>query len=299
LGTNRIALRANTLWSNDTILSRPVVFIEGSVITGVMGTTSSENHHQDVVPKSHASRYCGTEGEQGLTAQQLKADAWRLVELGELTLLPGLIDGHVHTVMPGTGMELMPAMETATSQLLLRAAMNIRRALTKGVTTVVDMGGPADVVFPLAEAVSSGEFIGARVLAAGPPVTITGGHCWPWGGEADSAADVVLAVRKHVKAGAKLIKIMGTGGGTPGTNAYLPQYSEDILKEIVNEARRSARMTAIHTGATAATRKAVLAGVDLVVHGHFHNPDGTLSFNEDVAAMMAEHRTAINPTLGT
>jgi len=134
-------------------------------------------------------------GEQGPSAEQLKADGWKTLELKELLLLPGLIDGHVHTVMPGTGMGLMETMDTPKRQLTLRAAMNTRRALTAGVTTVVDMGGPADVVFPLAQAVSSREFIGARVLPAGPPITITRGHCWPWGGEADSPAEAVLRIR--------------------------------------------------------------------------------------------------------
>jgi len=90
---------------------------------------------------------------------------------------------------------------------------------------------------------------------------------------------------------------MGTGGGTPGTKFYLPQFSEGILRSIVNEAERTGRITAIHSGATEATRRAVIAGVDLVVHGHFYEPNGTLVFDEEVATMLVESGTAVNPTL--
>lgn len=284
-----LVLRAATLWSDGRLLEGAAVAVEDGKVTGVFGRDSEGDLASEVVSGSRA----GKVGLEGMT----EADGWAVVDLGPRSLLPGLIDCHVHTVFPGDGSVLHDALGVADSELLLRAAENGRRALRAGVTTVVDVGAPPQVIFPLVRAVEEGVLHSARIIPAGPPVTITGGHCWPMGGEADSKEDVVTLVRRTMRDGAALIKVMGTGGGTPGTNSFLPVYPQETLEAIVAEARRLGRRTLIHSGATLATRSAVRAGFDVIFHGHFHRGDGSLVYDRGVVAEMIEAGTHLNPTL--
>src|SRR5262245_48572203 len=144
-------------------------------------------------------------------ADELPPDA-EVIDPSGSTVLPGLIDCHVHLIFSASNYALGDVLVDDDQQLLLRGVAAARRALRVGVTTVRDLGGRGGVTFRLRDAIDEGLIAGPRVLAAGSPITITGGHCHFLGLEADGEDGVRVAARSQLKAGANCLKIMSTGG---------------------------------------------------------------------------------------
>lgn len=213
------------------------------------------------------------------------------------TLLPGLIDVHTHLIMPGDGTGIAEHARTPDEVMLLVAARNAALALRSGVTTLVDLGGKGVLTFRLREAIAGGIAPGPRLVLCGRALTITGGHGWPWLGEADGVDGVRRAVRQLCKEGADLIKVMTTGGGTPGTDGRRPSYSLEELRAIVEEAHAQGRRVVGHCTATAGIERALDAGFDAIAHCQFLLPDGTDRFDERLANRIAEQGVFVNPTL--
>jgi imidazolonepropionase-like amidohydrolase len=183
-------------------------------------------------------------------------------------------------------------------QLLLRGVANARQALGTGVTTVRDLGGRGGVTFRLRDAIQNGRIAGPRILAAGSPITITGGHCNFLGLEADDEASVRAAARRQLKSGANCLKIMATGGRmTPGTNVGMAQYTVAEIRAAVDEALRANVPLAAHAIGTQGIRNATTAGVDTIEHCSWLGHTPTVEFDEAVAAQMAAQGTAAVPTL--
>src|SRR6266480_4265075 len=222
-----------------------------------------------------------------------------VVDLTSLSVLPGLIDCHVHLVFSRGMSALGDVMAEDDQQLLLRGVAAARQALGAGITTVRDLGGRGGVTFRLRDAIDKDLIAGPRVLAAGSPITITGGHCHFLGLEADGEAGVRVGARTQLKAGANCLKIMATGGHmTPGTNRKRAQYSVQEIAAAVDEAARAHVTVAAHGLGTDGIRNAVQAGVNTIEHCQWIGADGSVSFDETVAHAMADRQTAFVPTLG-
>lgn len=218
-------------------------------------------------------------------------------EFPDLTLLPGLVDCHTHLVFSGDGTTILEAAAEGEDLLLFRAANNARNALESGVTTLRENGSFGRIAFSMKEAIRHEIVSGPRLSISGRPITITGGHCWPMGGEADGIEGVRFAVRQLVKEGADWIKVMATGGGTPNTNPLAPSYSVAELQAAVDEAHAHGRLTAAHVSCTAAILKTLDAGFDMLIHCDFHEPDGRYIFQPDIARRIADQGIWVNPTL--
>jgi len=135
-----------------------------------------------------------------------------VIDATGLTVLPGLIDCHVHLAFDGgpAPVARMRAEDDARQVALM--TRNARRLLSVGVTTARDLGGRGYLGVSVRDAIADGTLRGPRLLTAGPPLTVTGGHCWFMGAEADGEQEVRRMVRQHHKHGVDLIKIMSTGG---------------------------------------------------------------------------------------
>jgi imidazolonepropionase-like amidohydrolase len=224
--------------------------------------------------------------------------AARGVDCRGATLLPGLIDCHVHLNFPGNGSALEEFIREPDEVLTASAAFAALTALHAGITTVRDTGSKGGTVTALRRALDLGLGHGPRLLLCGAPITMTGGHTWPLGGEADGEDGVRRKVRELAKAGADWIKVMGTGGGTANTMSWLPSFRPAELAAIVDEAHRLARKVTVHCLSGAAIADAVDAGADQIEHASFFvDGDGRQEYDPAVVEKMAESQIAVTATL--
>lgn len=145
-------------------------------------------------------------------------------------ILPGLVDAHVHLGFDG-GPDPVARMRSATdAELLILMLRSARELLGAGVTTARDLGARSFLDVTVRDAVASGMARGPRMLCAGRPITVTGGHCWFMGAECDNAQAVRTMVRLHHKMGVDVIKVMSTGGFmTIGSAPWFAQFTGDEL----------------------------------------------------------------------
>ena len=186
------------------------------------------------------------------------------------TIIPGLIDSHVHLAMSPDLDPKQVALDLVTTPehvLILRAERHARLALRTGVTTLRDCGGPGNVTLALRDAIGAGLVIGPRLVVSGRPITTTAGHCHFMGERADSETEMRKVTRALCREGVDFIKVMATGGMlTPGSNPAAAQFSASELAACVQEAHRLGRRVAAHVLCSAGVRAAVAAGVDTIEH---------------------------------
>ena len=213
-----------------------------------------------------------------------------ITDLGDATILPGLIDAHVHLVWSASAEPHEVVERESRALTALRCANNAALHLRAGVTTVRDLGATDGLSIDVARAVGLGVIRGPRVIAAGRAIAMTGGHGWFLGREADGAQAVRHAVRSELKAGATCIKLMASGGvyghaEEPGS----PQLTVEELRVAVEEAHKAGRRVAAHAYSIEAIGNALDAGVDSIEHGSF--------IDRDTAGRMRETGTYLVPTM--
>lgn len=229
------------------------------------------------------------------------SDQHTVHDLGDVSLLPGLVDAHSHMHCSATHDAQRLALSENDQQLTIRATNNMRKAVLAGTTTIRDLGSRNQVAFAVRQMINDGHVPGPRLLLAGTPITITAGHCWFFGTEADTEAEVRTAVRTQVKLGANVIKMMATGGMfTPTANPRKPQYSVEMLKAAVEEAHRMNVPIVTHTLSAQGTRNVVEAGVDHLIHSRWYHADPTkgLDYTADTVKKMADQGQWVDPTIG-
>jgi imidazolonepropionase-like amidohydrolase len=224
-------------------------------------------------------------------------DGVERLQFPDATMLPGLIDAHVHLCFdtsPDPVARLAERNDEAALEHMARAANDALRA---GVTTVRDLGARGDLIFRLRERIESGAVVGPHVLAAGRPLTIERGHCWFLGGVARDEAQLLDLVRSEIERGADVIKIMATGGAmTPTSDPSRPQFVAATLHKAVDLAHNLGRPVAAHAHSRAGIRDALAAGVDTLEHGTFVGEDGPRVHDEDLL-LMRDTGTVLVPTL--
>ncbi|MCK9485834.1 MAG: amidohydrolase family protein [Dehalococcoidia bacterium] len=220
-----------------------------------------------------------------------------ILDVSGLTLLPGMIEAHAHLCFNG-GADWRAVYDGDTpGGMLLRMAGYARRMLDAGITTVRDLGAPTALVIELRQAARQGLVVAPDLLVAGAPVTISGGHCWFMGGEADGVEGVRLAVRERHQAGVDWIKVMASGGNmTPGSDPTRAQYTVEELRTVVEEAHRHGLRVTAHAHGVEGIRVAVEAGVDGLEHCSFQTPQGSVK-DEDLIAEIARRGIVVSPTI--
>jgi imidazolonepropionase-like amidohydrolase len=223
-----------------------------------------------------------------------------VVDLDGLTVMPGLIDAHVHLGFDGGPAPVARMKSDTDAEQLVLMLHSARALLRAGVTSARDLGARSFLDVVVRDAIASGLADGPRLLTAARPLTPTGGHCWFMGGECDNADDLRRMVRLHHKMGADLIKVMSTGGFmTAGSAPWYAQFSEDELRAVVAEAHRLGKRVAAHAHGTEGIARAVAARVDTIEHCSFSGLDGQYgaAFDPALADEMAQAGIYADPTM--
>jgi imidazolonepropionase-like amidohydrolase len=243
----------------------------------------------------------GTQIESVLSGEPPAAvleQAHRVLDLPGATVLPGLIDMHVHLNMPGDGTPADEWMRHSDGVLGARAAFAAQTALDAGITTLRDCGSRGNTAFDLRRTLELGYGRGARLVLSGAPITITGGHGHFLGGEADGPEGLRYRVRSLVKSEADFIKVLGSGGGTANTISWQPSFRPEEFAALVDESHRLGRRITIHCLNAAAIEIAVDAGADQIEHAGFILDDyGHQQYVPAVGDKLARAGVAVTPTL--
>lgn len=223
----------------------------------------------------------------------------QVIDLGNKTLLPGLIDMHTH--LTGNPEDAgYASVAISVPRATLTGARNALRTLNAGFTTVRNVGAEAYSDIGLRDAINAGDVPGPRISASGPALSISGGHCddtmhapeykLQAEGVADGVNEVIKRTRQIIKYGADVIKVCATGGVLSfGDDPRASQYTLEEMKAIVGEAHRLGRKVAAHAHGGDGIKLAVLAGVDSIEHGSYIDDEGI--------KLMKEHKTWLVPTV--
>jgi imidazolonepropionase-like amidohydrolase len=214
------------------------------------------------------------------------------------TIIPGLIDSHVHLGFDGGPAPATRMRGETDAQQLVLMLRSARELLGVGVTTARDLGARSYLDVVVRDAIAAGLARGPRLVVAGSPITVTGGHCWFMGGESDSEDDLRRMVRTHHKHGVDLIKVMSTGGFmTTGSAPWYAQFTAAQLAVIVEEAGRVDKPVAAHAHGIEGIGQSVEAGVTTLEHCSFVTETNERRFSEPLAAAIAERGIFVCPTI--
>lgn len=258
-----LVLRDGRVWDGLSAQPRPAdVVCEGGVVREVVGPRTARSGPEDLE-----------------------------VDLAGCTVLPGLVDAHVHLVWDGSTDPVTHVAEDGEQLTTVRAAEHARAYLPAGITAVRDLGGNWDIAITLARAVDRGHLDGPTIVAAGQTVIMTGGHDPFWGIPCDGPHEVVRGVRTQVAKGAGVIKTAATGGvygQAHGEEIGASELTYEELAALAHEAHRRGRRVAAHALGEEGVRNAVRAGVDTIEHG--------VLLADDVIEEMARRGTVLCPT---
>lgn len=197
-------------------------------------------------------------------------DGVPVVDCGGATLLPGLIDSHTHLCWEPSADPLKQFATDDDESLLARARRAAASALAAGVTMVRDLGDRSYVGVRLRQEFAGCPGAGPEILAAGPPITRSKGHCYFLGGEADEPAALAAAVDERAARGVDVVKVMATGGYyTPGWAMHESQYTEDELRLVADRAHTQGLPVTAHAHGVGGIVAALRAGLDGIEHATF------------------------------
>jgi imidazolonepropionase-like amidohydrolase len=208
------------------------------------------------------------------------------------TILPGIIDTHVHLVMSAqaTNEAIISQVTRETdSELLDRALANARAALHAGITTARDCGGRGTVIQQARDRICQGAADGPDVLACGAPITTRTGHCHWLGLIADTRETVQFAARRMLAEGADFLKVMATGGNmTASSDPMRAQYDADTLADIAAIGRKAGKPAAAHVLSRSALPAVVAANYRTIEHCDWRVEEFRYEFDNQLARRMID-----------
>ena len=207
-----------------------------------------------------------------------------------LTVIPGLIDCHVHLCLGGEPDVVATVESESPSMTLLKSARHARQTVESGFTTIRDVGSRDHSIFVLKAAIEAGTLPGPRIVGAGLAVCMIGGHARFIGQEVEGVEQVQRAVEAQLAAGAGVIKVIASGGVlTPGTSPDQAQMTMKELTAAVAAARRAQKKVAAHAHGASGMKNAIRAGVHSIEHA-------TL-LDDEAGELMKQYGVYMVPTL--
>jgi imidazolonepropionase-like amidohydrolase len=224
------------------------------------------------------------------------ASRTEVLDLGDSTLLPGLIDVHQHLAFDASTNPVAQLEADDDATLLLRMRLAAQRALAVGITTIRDLGDRGYLSLTLRDWFLAGNEVGPRIVASGPPITTVNGHCYFLGGEIDGVDAMRQAVRERVARGVDVIKVMASGGNmTPTVGPHESQLGAVELLVALEEAHAAGLPLAVHAHGTQAVIDALAVGADSIEHCTFFSADG-VDTDPDVLQRVAASGCVISMT---
>jgi imidazolonepropionase-like amidohydrolase len=234
-----------------------------------------------------------------IAAVSIERRGWTRVEIDAsgCYVCPGLIDSHVHLFLDAGAQPRHTFFESSDEKKLTTAHLNLLVALSAGITTVRDCGGPAELVFRVQRAVERCDLTGPRVLAAGAPITRPKGHCHFFGIEVTTPQEAARAVEQQARNGAAFVKLIASGGGlTPGTRPEEADLPVEIMRAATHAAHASGMHVAAHCHAVESVVRALETGVDTIEHASFTGPAGMPQFDMEIASRIKDKGIVVGPT---
>lgn len=221
----------------------------------------------------------------------------KTLEYPNKTIMPGLIDCHVHLISLGDGragddLNLLP-----DEILTLQAAKNAKLHLQSGVTTVRDCGAKNQTTFMLRKSAEMGITDTPRLILTGRPIAIIGGHLSYFGSPATGETECRAAVRQLMKEGADFIKVTATGGSTKTSFRYHASFTKEELTAITDEVHKFDKHVVAHCASSEGIENALDAKVDTIVHCMHFERDGTFKYNKELTKRIVDQGVYVNPTL--
>jgi imidazolonepropionase-like amidohydrolase len=229
----------------------------------------------------------------------------RVIDLGSSTVMPGLMDMHVHITSQNSRTSELDRFKKNPADIAIDGVVYAERTLMAGFTTVRDLGSEFNADIALRNAINAGKVPGPRIFAAGTSIASTGGHGDPTNGMADDlrqgtpgpaegvadgVADAAQAVRQRYKDGADVIKITATGGVLSiAKNGMNPQFTEEEVRTIVETARDYGFKVAAHAHGLEGIKRAIRGGVASIEHGTF--------LDDEAMRLMKERGVYYVPTI--
>ena len=218
-----------------------------------------------------------------------------ILDLGDVTLLPGFIDTHLHITFDPANPNGYYDPEQNPYEIILRAMGNAQSALHAGITTLGDCGARNEIIFPVRQAIDDSVVIGPRILTSGNPIVPAGGHGADRVGRIASGIDEIQdAVRHQAEAGANFIKVMATSGG--GEEPGESHYGVKELTALREEAEKHNLVIAAHAHGTQGIQDCVSAGIQRIEHCSFFNGEAGFDFNPQTAQAIAAQGIIVSPT---
>ncbi|MQA03127.1 MAG: amidohydrolase family protein [Streptosporangiales bacterium] len=268
-GARGYALRADRVFDGERLHGPATVVVEGGRIAGV-------HPGESPLRPDLATVDCGP----------------------DTTLLPGLIDTHVHLVFDATPDAAANVQRVGDEELIEQMRVRAQAMLAAGITTARDLGDRRYLTLALRGELASAPAAGPQLLCAGPPITTVRGHCWFLGGEVPAGADLRAVVAERAARGVDAVKVMVTGGQlTPGSHGGLVQFHSQALDALVTEAHRHGLPVAAHAHARAGIADALAARVDSIEHCSFMTEDDVVP-DDDLIRAIAAAGIVVSLTLG-
>lgn len=268
------------------------VILCGTLFTSVKETVSQ--NMAIVIEGNRIEKICPAQEVSPVPADEL-------IDLSDKFVMPGLIDAHVHTAMMGTEVEVDSVFaKRSIGDLALGSLKNAQKDLLAGFTTLRDVGGTNFEEIAVKKAIENKTFWGPRIVASGKPITATGGHADSHfaphtnidgaGFVCNSPDEIRAAVRKNMKYGAEVIKIIATGGVMSfGDDPKCSELTLEEMKAAIDTANLRGNITAAHAHGSEGIKIAVKAGITSIEHG--------MLMDEECIRLMAEHGTYLVPTI--
>ena len=220
-------------------------------------------------------------------------------DMSGLTVIPGLIDAHVHMTADPSISSIEAQLSQTDEEIQTKMGERAVRMVHAGITTARDLGGGRWLELELRDQIAQGTAIGPMLLCAGQPLTIPEGHCHFWGGSATGLSEIKEVITRQHEHNVDLIKIMATGGVyTPKSHPGRAQFSQDHMSFAVRQANELGYSVAAHCHGTEGISRAVKAGVSTVEHCSWLETSGKRGIcDPKVVAEIVSRGSWVSPTI--